>query len=274
MSGDNVTDVECNIIYPISHEIELAMTKVKLTSGELVFRDLGAEYDNFSTSFTIETDELNGSVFEERLKYPDSLSFTLYDGMYPFTPIFDYSVVSGGVNFVVNKVGTDTMIDDFGYINQYDLDIYPAYNNIYDTFPLLSGAEDYECTNTGWTLQDITLPFPESKFNLNKNEVQNGLQLHNNYSCVDRPYRALFEETTLSVKLDTEGVRRLLNMLLTYRAYEMVMSVPPVFIPFGQQYKDNAIFNVILSNNKITIDHRNFNEFLVTISLQLKEVVI
>ena len=40
-----------------------------------------------------------------------------------------------------------------------------------------------------------------SKFKVNNNEVQNGLQLHNNYSCVDVPLIPYNETTVLTTPL-------------------------------------------------------------------------
>lgn len=275
MVGDNVTDIDCDIIYPIKSTIELALFKSELTSGKIKFRDLGSEYDNFKTSIKIETDEDNGALFEERLKYPDSPLFASFDGVYPFTPYFNYSSVSDDLKFKLESATIKPMVDLYGYVNHYDIDIIPAYDNIRDFIPLTPSDINGVCyqSSTSWSLGGVDLPYPESSFNQDNNEIQSGLQLHNNYSCVDRNVVNYLEETTISVKVNYNSAVKLLNMLLTQRDNTISLVSPAIFVPFGQQYNTNTEFSVSLSNSSIKITHRNSDDFLIAFKLQLTGVI-
>ncbi len=270
-TGDNITNINCNIIYKISTTINLSMIKIPLTAGLIAWRDMGISYDRFATSLTLETDIQNAYIYETRMKHPDRVSLTSFNGVYPFTPLFDYS---SAVEFVYDTSKYDIVKDHFGNVNQYNGLIIPAYKDLYSVLPVLTGSEtDCYAATTTWSLDSMNLPDPIGKFKLSNIPKKNGLALNGNYSCVDRNIIPYNEIATVKVKVDKEACTKLLNLLTTKRngVYNMVSST--LSAPFGQQYKDSTQFSVQLADTKIVVDHLNYNIFNVSFKLQLLEAL-
>jgi len=267
--------VDCTVVFPVSNKIKLGMVKSKLSGGKISWRDMGDKYDNYTATFNIEVDQANSEVLHQELKLPDRPKFTEtgYVGVFPFTPLLDYED-EGEISFVLESATEKTKADDYGNINKFQLKAIPAYKNIYSVLARLPGSET-PCylARTSWSLDSMNLPFPENDFDLTLNEVQNGNPLNGNYSAVDREEVPFLEENTFTVKTDLEASIKFLNLLTTKRDGVYTMTTPSIFAPFGQLYKDNSVFEVIISDEEIDVVHALYNEVRITVKLQLVGVI-
>jgi len=227
--------VDVDLIYPYKSTLEVGIIKSVLSGGKIVWRDIGSQYDKYSTEFSFETDQTNAQIVEQSLKNPDRFAFSSYYGFYPFAPLFIYNKE---LPIVLEDATIDPVLDTFGNINKYKFKAIPAIDNIstYLDYKPSSYLSPCYVARTSWWLDDLPLPYPVSKFKVDLNTTQSAFALNSNFSAVSRFTIDNFETVSISVELDIHGAGYLLNNLQDIGSKEMVVTGHDIFAIFGQQY--------------------------------------
>lgn len=269
------TAVECTVSLPVKSIIELAMVKIELVGGAFRWRDLGKQYDTYRTEVKnlIASPEQSQTI-EEKIKTPESFYFLDFSGFHPFSPLLDYSSASSGLRLVNQSFSMSSYLDDRGEANRYGFTGVAGYKDIYSFFPAIDGTiTPCQLSKSSWILGGVNMPYPESKFSPKMSQPQSGVPLHGNYSVVDRLPFDFEEITTFKVILDLQGMRKLLyQLVIVSRGEEIAATIPANHTPFGQQYKDDINFTVLLADEKLEVQQINGERFSLSMKLQLKGV--
>lgn len=264
---ESAAAISCTIENPIKSTIELAMRSVDLINGERRWRDLGYNYDTFTT----EIDRLTCSPtaaasVEAHVSQPEQFFLSSYEGIHPFSPLLEYS---GDVRLVLAEFKARGQQDAGAEANQYSLSASrPA-----DPIVIMQGSVTAcQQGRSSCIIADVPFPLPDS-FSTDLNREQNGLPLHGGgFGCLDRnpyPYQEL---CTVKADMDLEGARALLYQLVrVVRDNTTTMTTPERSAPFGQRYDGATSYIVGLASSTIEIE-QNLDRFVVVFKLQLKGV--
>jgi hypothetical protein len=256
-------------------EYDIAMLPSYNNQGIVSWSDMYTQHDTFASSIDIEVDRTDALGFESCLKgidVPNNVELINIDGFYPFTPFFDYS---SGVTVAVDNLPKPKEVNLYGDAVQYDISIIPNYSN--GIFAGMSAApaipqcgdvpQDWEL-NTG-----LWLPYPEGGFKSTLNQTNKATQTNGGANSTQSIYKPNGEVCKISVDVDEETARQLVEYFSVNRGGDMDSYFPDGLHPFAHLYDSNNYFTTRLYDNKISFRLVNHKSITVDFVIQLIEVV-
>ena len=268
-----------------STKLSLAMHKNIGVTGMASWVDMTAEFDTLKTSFKIEM--LNSSddllSFENFLKMrnvygandeSESLVIRFADGFYPLSTMYKGNYITGDTatdnqyDLAVTNKPQPTAINYSTDAVQYSFDVVPLGTELIPATPFASCQ-----TYSGWTLDGLSLPYPESQPNGKLNSNSSAQQLNKGATLPYRYGNEYGETVDIAVEVSEETARQLLLKLSTIRGSKFTLIAPQSYRFFGNLYPSNTNFECILNDNVIEISTSNHNNITIKFSIQMQAVL-
>jgi hypothetical protein len=273
-------DSPVDIVEGYKTTIALEMVKTMDAQGKIVWRNMGAKYDKYSTSFTFYTDNATAKLVEQNMK-----NHSLISAVTPTdTQNFYHSITSGGgfwlfspyfqdtqeIEFAVTDQSTTSNFDFFGKLTGFNFTVIPRYRDIYSNLTL-SPAINSGCfpDTQGIQIGTVWLGSPDGKFTTKINQNNTSIELHGDYSETVHFERSYGESFKCKYTLDEEKVRQLIAFFVTNRSAQFDVVVNDGYYPFGKDY-DSGSYKCVLADNILKINHKNHTQCEITFSIQVK----
>ena len=259
--------VTVNPLYgQISTEIALSMERNLSSRGHVGWLDNGAQYDNYSGSVGVDTEE--GEALENLLSgdLTDTIFLTACtaNGFLPFGQYFA-GLQEYPVNISTWKTNGD--LDIFGNHRGYELKYAYVGDDIYNSLDIntpISGG----CVKEHWTLGGV--PFPFSEWTQQINDKRRFVQTGGTSSGIVDTTRLYGDVAKVGFQVWEEQARQILAFLCTVmRGTAQTAVFPAGYNIFGRRYEGITTCQVKLYSNILKISHNNYGSVIIECELQM-----
>ncbi|MCP4339636.1 MAG: hypothetical protein GY799_12275 [Desulfobulbaceae bacterium] len=261
----NGDDIDIGEIYPIETSITLGLIPMTDSVGNLKYRTItnGIKYSSV----------INLNAREQRNKLDQYISgenydattaqpiLTTLDGVYPLSPLFDFT---GGqsVSILPENKGK---VDFFNKITRYKHKLIPDGSLVASDF-----TGQTSCTSESWTFNGVGLPYPlAKKFAPKLNGSNRQTQGYGGYTDTVGTARTSGDRSTVTVEVAAVKAFELLTMLTTqdWELGAVAAAFDASYKPFGNHRGDSV--NVIIGDSKIGCVQSESGYFKITFTMQL-----
>lgn len=278
--------IECEFDEKYSIDYTLNMFKNIGSNGFISWVDMGSKFDSIKckdAKVIIENSGDRLETFESYLKqrnlssgYTETVTPVIRGAefFYPLSPLFKSNTRdSDPLTDNLYELGCKNLPQPKNYnmftkVLSYKMEIFP--NN-----GVLQFSDSFAVCDTfnSWTIDGLGLPFPNGQFSGELNSVSVSNQLNKGASNPSTYGREYGEISKVTLRLDEENARLLLEKLRNIRDSEFMVTAHNSYYIFGHLYPNESGFNCILSDNRIKVKSDGFRKWDITFSIQLVAVI-
>jgi hypothetical protein len=262
-----VTGVGVQLLYGnIETKIDLSMERGIDARGIINWLDNGKEYDNFSTSITLQTDV--GGDLEDLLSNSSTDDISIVSNKnYPFTPVFD-----NNQDYPVNveSWSTEGNYTILGELRRYKMNIVPNVTDIYTSLTA-SGIIDSCPDDNHWQIGAIPFPFTDFKQVINDHRRVN--VYGGSSSSIADTERTYGDVAEMTIRVEEDQARKILQFFTgVMRGTEQTLTMPAIYNIFGERYKGITSCKCKLYDSILTVSHTNYRSVEIKFKLQMTGV--
>lgn len=265
VQGDDAVSI--HFLYGCKTTISLHMDRDTDSRGIVQWLDNGKDGDSYNSTVTIDTEDGEGLENIVVSDSTDQLYFTtpITNGFYPFGIGF---ATNQSYPVVIDKPPTNKNVDLFRTVREYKLSYSFATPDIYNSITESTAIADRGCFYNHWQIGGVAFPFGEFKDSTNV-DIKATKMIGWTSKTVDTT--DIYGDVSI-VKLSCgeEQARQILQFFTgVMRGTTQTLTSPAIYDIFGKRYTGLTSCQVKLATNKITIEHKNWDNVIIGFSIQM-----